>query len=187
MKTEHSARMKQYLAILLVVLLSLSGCATTNDFKSLPKDADDFKRPYSELVEKYPEIKLYEDASNTNNRPLASYLVKGWGEPVDIETDHEMDYWIGAEMTALAVLGVFPVNASVGAFLIYKIEVPSPQIYKWEKGDYVVKATMFRPPFRLGEPRMTKWQWEPKQANSASNKTADSASSGSVSNMEATH
>ncbi|MBI5140713.1 MAG: hypothetical protein HZA20_00800 [Nitrospirae bacterium] len=187
MKTKYADRMKQSLAMLLVVLLSLSGCATTNDFKSLPKDADDFKMPYSELVEKYPEIKIYEDASNTNNRPLASYLIKEWGEPVDIKTDHTLDFEIGAELTAFAVLGVFPVYASVGAFLLYKVEIPSPHIYKWEKGDYVVKAKMLRPLFYLeGEAKMLSWQWEPKQASSA-NKTADSASSGSVSNMEATH
>lgn len=143
-----------------VILLCIlqTGCITSKNFESLPRDAADFQLPYEQLEQKYPEVSLYAKFRGfAPNMPPADNLIELWGKPEINKTD----YWYFPRMgLTLAVLSISapPVVIAETAVIAFAIRPVSPEEYIWCKENYCIEAvidTAF-PHYRR---RVARWEW----------------------------
>ncbi len=145
--------------ILLCVLLT--GCITSKNFESLPRDAADFQLSYEQLAQKYPEVPLYGKKFRgfTANMPPSCDLIEVWGKPEVEKTDHWFFPQMGLTLAVVSVaLNTTPVVIAETAAIVLAIRPVPPQKYVWYKENYCIEAfidTAF-PQYRR---RVARWTW----------------------------
>ena len=145
-------------AILLCVLLT--GCITSKNFESLPRDAADFQLPYEQLAQKYPEVPLYAKFRGlAPNMPPADNLIEIWGKPDVEKTNHRYFPQMGLTLAVVSIaLDTTPVVIAETAAIVFAIRPVEPQKYVWYKDNYCIETgidTAF-PQYRR---RVARWEW----------------------------
>lgn len=150
--------------LILILLISIDciGCVSTRNFEQIPVAPTDFQRPYSELTQAFPEIKIYEDRFRfpKNNTPLATDLIATWGEPNAIKTN----LWYYSPGIAAAVIMGPILDLSVGSIVAVvggtTALLPGPEkTYTWIKGDYCIDAVTGVGVASLYRRAILSWKW----------------------------
>ncbi len=153
--------MSRIINIIISICVLATGCATTNNFKSLPLESTDFELSYEKLTEKYPEIPVYEKQFRgfSPNTPLAKDLVTVWGEPDAKKTSWTYFPQLGGTFAATGIIlktGPVPLLIAGGAALLIR-PVPS-ETYIWQKGNYCIE-TITDKTFPNYKKRVVYWNW----------------------------
>jgi len=141
----------------LIFIVTLTGCASVTSFKSLPKSEDEFLLEKTKLVEKYPEISVYEKKWRgfSPQYPSEQALKSEFGEPNVVKRD-----WL-YPITMVGTLAILSADPVVW-FMVFAVRPDTPKTYFYKKGNYCIKALIDRTFLGFYSEYMNSWEWEEK-------------------------
>lgn len=153
--------MKRYILIILCLCLLAwtTGCATPPSLSSFPRSSDDFTLPKDDLLERYQDIRTYQDTTLIFNsrRPIVDPIIDAWGAPHATRKQLEYPAIMGGTVGALAVIEPVPALIAGGIALVIRPYVP--EIYFWKKGNYCIEAHTDRTIERGYSRVLVNWKW----------------------------
>ncbi len=156
---------KYLILSLLLLTISISGCATKTNFQNTPIKNIEFKKDFSILKSNYSDIEKYSDISYLSvfalsPRPNISELKKQWGKPNEEKTEWKTYIFNIALIGGLVAFGQLPVWGLTLPF----ISVPTPpKTYIWNKEKYKISVPAMRSLFTGYNEQIVIWKWKEKK------------------------
>ena len=149
-----------------LLLAAMSGCATVPKFESYPKTSADFELPPGEIEVSFPNVKnFHPDHFDRKEQPATlEQISNAWGPPALSEK-----LW-GEQVSRIGMFSsVFYVALDgISPLLLVPIAVLAPlsrppEVFTWEKGDYLVDATFYSAAFEKDR-HLSHWSWKSKSS-----------------------
>ncbi len=147
-------------SLVMLVALSMIGCATTRPVETLPTDPGSFQLTDSELRESFPEIDEYEEGFRgfSHNIPPVEQLIDQWGEPDRKRKDYVYAVIVGATLVGSAFL-LSPGVTLLGGGIMLAVRPTLPEYYYWIKGDYCIEVVVDATFDSSYEKVLSHWEW----------------------------
>lgn len=140
---------------LLIILVLLTGCASTTSFTSLPKTDNEFLLDKAKLSANYPEISTYEKhwRGFSKEYPTEQSLISELGEPHETKR-----YWLYPIVVVAVAVAIHAQPIVWGIVIAIRPDIP--ETYYFKKGNYCVEARMDRTIFDSYRSHMAWWDWK---------------------------
>jgi len=152
-------------AFFVIATIVVSGCATTNEFSSIPTDESDFNKPLAEIRDNFSDVSKLEDEYKwewgwtVNSSPKTgklSTLEDKWGKADNVQT-----HWTAKiSITLFNAVFISLLEWQPYVFVITEAMFIFPQeTHQWNKGDTTISATVSRLGDSMYERRVGYWEW----------------------------
>jgi hypothetical protein len=149
--------------------LLLFGCAGQRQLGQIPQTSEDFSLPQKELIEKYPEIAMYEKGHYIFGHCTSiEELTVAWGEPKEKKFKW---FTFPATYAPLFFLAGGAQGGGIGTGIVLAMYPVPAQEYFYEKGKYTVKVLVDKSFYCGYKARLWTWEWitSEKQATKTGN------------------
>lgn len=151
--------------ILLTFSLSfLVGCATTQDFNSIPRSGEEFKKPLVDIRSEFSDVDLYESYWRGVPAKIGNYkdLEEKWGKADKVEINLVERLANAAFGAALVAFNALPL---VAFFSIEALFFHPTETHYWTKEDTQVEVYVTRTALHGYEYRVGRWNWKKVNAD----------------------
>ncbi|MCK5639988.1 MAG: hypothetical protein KAJ19_04300 [Gammaproteobacteria bacterium] len=144
--------------ISIFILVTITGCTTTPDFKSIPVTGQDFSQSIEEIKREFSDVRRFQRPLKDSQRygDLHS-LEQQWGKAESVETQWTQKIVGTTFMAALVIFSTLPAVAfaAIESMYLYPLEK-----HHWKKENIHIEAIVAREGFHGYERKVVSWKWD---------------------------